>query len=164
MRCDFSVLPHAPEDCPELRSSGPAGREVERDVTARAALPLAQAGDELIELEARLEGRGVTQITPPSGPLSLASRRPIVLAERRHTARRSVAAEELMAQLGALCGLAAAQGIDRVEADWMDVSALLLHVASLEAGVEWAAHNHGCVGEDCTWPDEMNRVMDEVLR
>lgn len=174
MRCWFKSEPHGYEDCPAARAaaaivhlngSGPAGWEVER-ADRSGALPLAQADDELDLIEDRLEGRGPVQFTPPAGPAPSPS--PISLAERRrptplHAGRRTRAAEELFETLGSACARAAGTGVQTIEVDWMDVSALLLHAAALEEGLAYAAANHGCEGGDCAWADEMNRVMDGVL-
>ena len=98
---------------------------------------------------------------PTTPPISLAGRR----RQAEHASvRRTRTADDLLEQLGALCLMAAPQDIETVEVDWKDISALLLHVAALEAGLEWASQNHGCAGAGCRWPSEINRVMAEVMR
>ena len=149
----------------ERGSSDAAGREAEHGYRL-PVLPPAQAGDEL-DASSVCGSRGQeSKFTPPPAGPGLP---PISLADRRRPVghapgRRTRAADDLLATLGGLCALAARQGIDVVEVDWMDLSAVLLLVASLEAGIAWAAENHGCVGEGCRWPEEMNRVMEGVLR
>ena len=161
------------------QGSGPARRvyELNEAMGNDAAAPPPQppfspasADDELDQLVRFKEGRGEVQSNPPAGltpgspPISLferrqASPRPTPL----HAGKRTRAAEELFETLGAACARAAGTGVQMIEVDWMDISALMLHAAALEEGLAYAAANHGCEGGDCAWADEMNRVMDGVL-
>ena len=97
----------------------------------------------------------------PLPPVSLASRRRPMVHDPAHRTR---AAQELLDELGASCLLAAGQEIETIEVDWKDVSALLLHITSLETGLEWASQHHGCQGAGCSWSADVNQAMYEVLR